>query len=71
LARLVAIGIAALLSLPTLIYVMKNELSRASPLTWGGAIGALAVLALIAIAIRQAARAAAPSPSVASPAAGE
>jgi hypothetical protein len=50
-ARFAGIAIATLLSLPTLMYVMKNELSRASPLTWGGAIGSVVVLALSAAAI--------------------
>jgi hypothetical protein len=54
--RLCAIAIAALLSLPTVLYLFENEVTRASLLTWGGMIASLSVVALSAIYIRQSMR---------------
>jgi alpha-1,2-mannosyltransferase len=50
------IGIAALVSMSTLLYIIETELDRAAPITWGGTIATLAVLALTAITIRRAGR---------------
>jgi alpha-1,2-mannosyltransferase len=49
------LAIAVLLSMSTIMPIL-DSVDRASPLTWGGAIGTLAVLALSAITIRRASR---------------